>query len=52
MFYIVRVWESGSICEYHYDRQEDAEAHMKQATEHAEMYVWLAGREWFMSSVN
>ena len=52
MFYIVRVWEPGSICEYHYDKQEEAEAHMQQATEHAEMYVWLAGREWFMSSVN
>ena len=52
MFYIVRVWENGSICEYHYDRQKDAETHMQETAEHAEMYVWLEGREWFMSSVN
>ena len=52
MYYIVYVWEDGTICEYHYDRQEDAKAHMEQTTNHAEMYVWLAGREWFMDSVN
>ena len=52
MYYIVRVWELDGICDYEYSRQEDAQAHMQQTTDHAEMFVWLAGREWFMGSVN
>lgn len=51
MFYIVRVWEIGGICEYRYDRLVDAQAHMQQTADHAELYVWLAGREMFMDSV-
>ena len=52
MYYIVCVWESSGICEYHYDRLVDAETHMNNTTDHAEMYVWLAGREWYFDSVN
>ena len=52
MFYIVRVWEPDGLCEYHYDRLADAEAHMRQTADHAEMYAWIAGREMFMGSVN
>ena len=51
MFYIVRVWEPGGICEYRYDRLVDAQAHMQQTADHAELYVWLAGREMYMDSV-
>ena len=52
MIYIVRVWKPGGICEYHYDRLVDAEAHMDATADHAELYAWLAGREWYMDSVN
>ena len=52
MFYIVRVWENGSICEYRYDGLVDAQAHMQRTADHAEMYAWLAGREMFMDQVN
>jgi hypothetical protein len=52
MFYIVRELEDGVFTEYTYDKQEAAEAHMQQTTNHAELYVWLAGREEYMYSVN
>ena len=50
MFYIVRVWENGTFCDYEYDGQEDAKAHLMAAEGHAEMYVWPAGHEMFMES--
>ena len=50
MYYIVRVWEPDGICDYEYNRQEDAQAHMQATEYHAEMYVWLAGREWYYDS--
>jgi hypothetical protein len=52
VFYIVRVWEPDGVNDYEYNSQEDAQAHMQTTEYHAEMYVWLAGREWFMSSAN
>lgn len=52
MFYIVRAWDAGRIIEYEYDTLEGAQAHMNLETRHAELYVWLGGREEFFSSVN
>ena len=52
MFYIVRVWEDEGVCEYTYDSKEGALAHMQETEYHAEMYVWLEGREWYYDSVN
>lgn len=50
MFYIVRVWENGSIIDYEYDTQEEAQEHLMATDHRAEMYVWLEGREMFMES--
>ena len=52
MFYIVREWEEDAATEYHYDRQQEAEAHMQQTANHAELFLFMDGREWFMYSVN
>ena len=52
MFYIVRIYAAGSVQEYQYNELEDAQAHMRAAGSHAELYVWLNGREEFMESVN
>ena len=52
MIYIVKVYDGQGINQYEYDDEQQAREHMAQETCHAELYVWLAGREWFMDSVN
>lgn len=52
MFYIVKVYEGGQIYEYEYGLLEHARQHMQMEQYHAELYVWLDGREMFMESVN
>lgn len=52
MLYIVRVYDAGSIFDYEYACQEQADEHMRSEHCHAEMYVFLNGREEYMYSVN
>ena len=52
MIYIVRVYEDSEIYEYEYSNEKHAREHMAWEKCHAELYVWLDGREWFMDSVN
>ena len=52
MIYIVKVYEDGEVYEYEYSNEKHAREHMEWEKCHAELYVWLAGREYFMDSVN
>ncbi len=52
MLYIVRVFEDGQIYEYEYGTLEHAQAHMNAETAHAELYVYMNGREEYVDSVN
>ena len=52
MFYIVRIYAAGSVQEYRYNELKTAQAYMRAAEYHAELYVWMNGREEFMESVN
>lgn len=52
MFYIVRYWMAGRAYEQSFDTLEEAKFYLHQVDEHAELFVWLSGREEFMEAVN
>ena len=52
MFYIVRYWMAGRAQEQTFDTLESARDCLRHMEDHAELFVWLDGREWFMDSVN
>ena len=52
MIYIVRVYDGQEVYDYEYSNEQHAREHMTWEKFHAELYVWLDGREWFMYSVN
>jgi len=52
MYYIVRAWDEYQADEYQYDTLEEAQAQMSDEQRHAELFVWLDGREEFIGSVN
>ena len=45
MFYIVRGWLNGQPYEHAFDEPNAARAHLYSIEGHADLYVWLAGRE-------
>ena len=52
MFYIVRYWTAGRPQEQTFDTLEAARDYLRHMEVHAELFVWLAGREEFMEAVN
>ena len=52
MFYIVKVYAAGDIQTRNFDELDAARSYIRAQVHHAELYVWLAGREEFMESVN
>ena len=52
MFYIVRYWMAGRAYEQSFDTLEAARDCLNHMEVHAELYVWLGGREEYMEGVN
>ena len=52
MIYIVRVYEGLEVYEYEYGNEKHAREHLEWEKCHAELYVWMDGREWLLDSVN